>query len=67
MADDDRPRLVGAAVPVASDLGGVDRAGTARRCQLGEQLLERRSDPGLSLIHITEPTRLLSISYAVIC
>src|SRR5678816_1391689 len=29
--------------------------------------LERESPLGLSLIHISEPTRLLSISYAVFC
>src|SRR5678816_172118 len=27
----------------------------------------QRLEPGLSLIHISEPTRLLSISYAVFC
>eukprot|EP00658_Telonema_sp_P-2_P053742 TRINITY_DN42397_c0_g1_i1.p1 TRINITY_DN42397_c0_g1~~TRINITY_DN42397_c0_g1_i1.p1 ORF type:complete len:111 (-),score=16.77 TRINITY_DN42397_c0_g1_i1:96-428(-) len=29
--------------------------------------VEHRETPGLSLIHISEPTRLLSISYAVFC
>src|SRR5674536_198276 len=35
--------------------------------ELADRLSEKRTVPELSLIHISEPTRLLSISYAVFC
>src|SRR5674536_227510 len=40
-----------------------------RRTTKGPQIMVSRTHPGLllSLIHISEPTRLLSISYAVFC
>src|SRR5678815_5438410 len=62
-------RVAGAQGAVSGQVSIIERPG-ARTTDLADAVvwLEPRSGgPNLSLIHISEPTRLLSISYAVFC
>eukprot|EP00658_Telonema_sp_P-2_P073626 TRINITY_DN62723_c0_g1_i1.p1 TRINITY_DN62723_c0_g1~~TRINITY_DN62723_c0_g1_i1.p1 ORF type:complete len:182 (-),score=25.51 TRINITY_DN62723_c0_g1_i1:36-581(-) len=46
---------------------GIKRLGTGGSSQFGAPTISAHCFQSLSLIHISEPTRLLSISYAVFC
>src|SRR5678816_4680339 len=58
-----------AAVVYSAGLAAVLRAASGRSAAAGRLTCaaDARCDVNLSLIHISEPTRLLSISYAVFC
>ena len=54
---------------VMEKASGIEISGKGIRKMLDEQLesIKKQRGYSLSLIHISEPTRLLSISYAVFC
>src|SRR5450756_1652786 len=54
-------------IPADLPAGGGMDGGLSGRQRLEERMIDALSAQGLSLIHISEPTRLGMISYAVFC